>query len=166
MRKFYRSLIAKSTYTQSRSRIHSSNCETDVCLTEAAQIKIIKSHRTRRNSCKAIKRRNPRSSQTDYIAFSTGDIPQEWKEAEVTPIFKSGEKDDVNNYRPTSVLSLISKVMAVQLVSFLTENNVSSEHQSGFRKRQSTQTAVTHLSDFILDLMDKQKLTRAVFINL
>ena len=104
------------------------------------------------------------------LTFSTGEIPQEWKEAKVTPIFKSGEKDDVNNYRPISVLPLISKIMEraiqVQLVSFLTENNVLSEHQSGFRKRHSTQTAVTYLSDFIPENMDKQKLTRAVFIDL
>ena len=104
------------------------------------------------------------------LTFSTGEIPQEWKEAKVTPIFKSGEKDDVNNYRPISVLPLISKIMEraiqVQLVSFLTENNVLSEHQSGFRKRHSTQTAVTYLSDFILENMDKQKLTGAVFIDL
>ena len=104
------------------------------------------------------------------LTFSTGEIPQEWKEAKVTPIFKSGEKDDVNNYRPISVLPLISKIMEraiqVQLVSFLTENNVHSEHQSGFRKRHSTQTAVTYLSDFILENMDKQKLTGAVFIDL
>ena len=38
------------------------------------------------------------------LTFSTGEIPQEWKEAKVAPIFKSGEKDDVNNYRPISVL--------------------------------------------------------------
>ena len=88
----------------------------------------------------------------------------------MTPIFKSGEKDDVNNYRPISVLPLISKIMErtvqVQLVSFLTTNNVLSEHQSGLRKRHSTLTAVTYLTDFMLERMDKQELTGAVFIDL
>ena len=64
----------------------------------------------------------------------TGIVPQEWKEAKETPIFKSGEKDDINNYRPISVLPLISKIMEragqAQLVSFLTENNALSEHQA------------------------------------
>ena len=45
------------------------------------------------------------------LSILTGIIPQEWKEAKVTPIFKSDEKDDVNNYRPISVLPLISKIM-------------------------------------------------------
>ena len=51
------------------------------------------------------------------LTILTGIIPQEWKEAKVTPIFKSGEKDDVNNYRPIFVLPLISKIMerAVQV---------------------------------------------------
>lgn len=104
------------------------------------------------------------------LTIWTGIIPQEWKEAKVTPIFKSGEKDDVNNYRPISVLPLISKkkkrTVQVQLVSFLTTNNVLSEHQSGFRKQHSTQTAVTYLTYFILERMDKQELTGAVFIDL
>ena len=60
----------------------------------------------------------------------------------------------------------MERAIQVQLVSFLTESNVLSEHQSGFRKRHSTQTAVTYLSDFILENMDKQKLTGAVFIDL
>ena len=38
------------------------------------------------------------------VTILTGIIPQEQKEAKVTNIFKSGEKDDVNNYRPISVL--------------------------------------------------------------
>ena len=88
----------------------------------------------------------------------------------MTATFKSGGKEDVNNYRPISVLPLISKIMErtvqVQLVSFLTTNKVLSEHQSGFRKRHSTQTAVTYLTDFILERMNKQEMTGAVFIDL
>ena len=38
------------------------------------------------------------------LTISTGVIPSEWKDARVTPIFKSGERNDENNYRPISVL--------------------------------------------------------------
>ena len=44
--------------------------------------------------------------------------------------------------------------------------NALSEHQLSFRKRFSTQTAVTYLTDFILERMDMQELTGAVFIDL
>ena len=109
---------------------------------------------------------------TDIInkTFLTGKIPRQWKEAKVTPTFKAGSKGNENNYRPISVLPLFSKVMEraaqVQLLQFMTQNNVLSMFQSGFRKMHSTETAVVHLVDQILEGMDGQKLTGAVFIDL
>jgi len=54
------------------------------------------------------------------LTISTGVIPSEWKDARVTPNFKSGERNDENNYRPISILPLVSKVMerAVQVQFF------------------------------------------------
>ena len=72
-----------------------------------------------------------------------------------------------NNIRTEAKhIVFLSQLLLLQLVSFLTTNNVLSEHQSGFRKRHSTQTAVTYLTDFILECMDKQELMGAVFIDL
>ena len=104
------------------------------------------------------------------LTISSGEIPSQWKEAKVTPIFKEGKKDDENNYRPISVLPLVSKVMEravqVQLLAFFEVNKVLSVYQSGFRKKHSTETAVVHLADHILEHMDKQQLTGAAFIDL
>ena len=54
------------------------------------------------------------------LTTSTGVIPSEWKDVRVTPIFKSGARNDENNYRPILVLPLVSKIMerAIQ-VQFL-----------------------------------------------
>ena len=104
------------------------------------------------------------------LTISNGSIPYEWKTAKVTPIHKSDSKDDTNNYRPISVLPLLSKLMEravqVQLVDFFTKNRVLSIHQSGFRKQHSTQTSITYLTDYILERMDNQHMTGAVFIDL
>ena len=58
------------------------------------------------------------------LTISTGLIPAEWKDARVSPIFKSGARNDVNNYRLISVLPLVSKIMEraiqVQFLAFLT----------------------------------------------
>ena len=60
------------------------------------------------------------------LTISTGLIPAEWKDARVTPIFKSGARNDVNNYRLISVLPLVSKIMEraiqVHFLAFLTSN--------------------------------------------
>ncbi|PFX17369.1 putative RNA-directed DNA polymerase from transposon BS [Stylophora pistillata] len=102
------------------------------------------------------------------LTISTGEIPPELKEAKVTPIFKNGKRNEESNYRLISVLPLVSKIMEraiqVQLVKFLEANEVLS--QSGFRKGHSTETAVTYLTDQILEHMDKQQMTGSVFIDL
>ena len=73
------------------------------------------------------------------LTIQTGEIPSAWKEARLMPIFKSGAKNDENNYRPISVLPLVSKIMVqMQLLAFITENGVLSAYQSGFRKKHST----------------------------
>ena len=104
------------------------------------------------------------------LAISTGLIPAKWKDARVTPIFKSGARNDVNNYQPISVLSLVSKIMErgiqEQFLAFLTEHDLLSVYQSGFRKKHCTETAIVYLTDYILEHMDKQMTTGAVFIDL
>ena len=48
----------------------------------------------------------------------------------------------------------------------LTENDLLSDYQSGFRKKHSTETAVVYLTDYILEHIDRQMITRTVFIDL
>ena len=45
------------------------------------------------------------------ISLSEGVVPQEWKRARVTPLFKKGVATDMDNYRPISVLPAASKVL-------------------------------------------------------
>lgn len=77
--------------------------------------------------------------------------PGEWKKAKVTPLYKSGAKSDLKNFRPISVLPVVSKVLERlihnQLASYFDENNLLCRFQSGFRKKRSTETAVTHFAD-------------------
>ena len=94
------------------------------------------------------------------LTIRGGEIPSEWKEAKVTPIFKSDKRNEGNSYRPISVLPLIFKIMEhtiqVQLVAFLKDNNVSSIYQPGFQRNHSTETAVIHFVEHILQHMDLQ----------
>ena len=78
-------------------------------------------------------------------------FPDIWKTARVTPIFKSGRQSDLNNYRPISILSAVSrifeKVAGDQLFEFLTANNLLSKNQFAYRKLHSTITSLLNVTD-------------------
>ena len=69
-------------------------------------------------------------------SIKTGQVPQQWKEATVTPIFKKGDKADPANYRPVSLTSIICKVLERFIVedtlAHLKENKLLCEQQHGF----------------------------------
>ena len=73
-------------------------------------------------------------------------FPNEWKIAKVIPLFKKGSKREPGNYRPISVLPLVSKVFEkiiyYQLHDYLQENRLLNTYQSGFRSMHSTTTAL------------------------
>ena len=60
----------------------------------------------------------------------------------------------------------MERAVQVQLLALFEANKVLSVYQSGFRKKHSTETAVVHLVDHILEHMDKKQLTGAAFIDL
>ena len=79
------------------------------------------------------------------FSFSSGSFPSRWKTAKVSPLYKNGDSRDVQNFRPISVLPVLSKVIERHvhdsLYSYLTENNLIYPRQSGFP--QAAQTHVT-----------------------
>ena len=75
-------------------------------------------------------------------SMATGIVPTSWKHALVVPSHKSKDKDDPSNYRPISLLPIISKIMekviSEQLSDYLERNNLLSNKQFGFRRKLST----------------------------
>ena len=86
--------------------------------------------------------------------------------------FVDVSKHDVNNYRPMSVLTPVSKIIGrtiqVQFLAFFNRTRLPvSLTDSGFRtKTHSTETAVVYLTDYILEHMERQMITGVVFIGL
>ena len=60
----------------------------------------------------------------------------------------------------------MERAIQFQLVTFLTKNRSLSVHQSGFRKKHSTETAPVFFVDHILEQMDKQRINGSIFIDL
>jgi len=78
------------------------------------------------------------------LSLDTGILPQSWKVSYITPVFKKGDKNNAENYRPISITSTICRVLERiilnSLLIHLEENNIISESQFGFLKKRSTTT--------------------------
>jgi Reverse transcriptase (RNA-dependent DNA polymerase). len=65
-------------------------------------------------------------------------FPNEWKTAKAKPLYKKGDRNDVQNYRPILVLYIFSKLlerlMFNRLIHILSDNRIFKEAQNGFRK--------------------------------
>ena len=99
-----------------------------------------------------------------------GIFPDELKIAKVIPIFKSGNKDLIENYRPISILSVFTKVfekvMYKHLINFVDKNDILYNYQFGFRKQHSTNHAVITLVEKITTALDKDKIVVGCFLDL
>ena len=102
----------------------------------------------------------------------SGTFPDDWKCARVTPLFKQGEASDLNNYRPISVISVIAKVFERivydQLYNCLSNEDIISTHQSGFRSLHSTVTALLEAiaTDNWAFNIDRGNVNAVVFLDL
>ena len=84
-------------------------------------------------------------------SLKSGQLPNDWKIAHVTPIYKKGNKAAVNNYRPVSLTCVICKTMEKivreQILQHLSKNNIISPHQHGFVPGRSCMTQLLESMD-------------------
>ena len=104
------------------------------------------------------------------LSLQTGLFPNDWKLAKIVPIHKSGSHYNFDNYRPISVLPVLSKIIekAVhrQFLEFIEQNKLLHAFQFGFGPKLSTELAATLLLDDIRKNVDEGKLVGAAFIDL
>ena len=81
--------------------------------------------------------------------LQTGQLPSDWKKAQVCPLFKKGDKTEPSNYRPISLTCILCKVMehiiASNLSTHLNKHNILYELQHGFREKRSCETQLIQL---------------------
>lgn len=105
-------------------------------------------------------------------SFSTGIVPDKFKVAKVLPIFKNGDNDVLNNYRPISILpafsKLLEKIMYKKLFNYIDNNNILNSKQYGFRPKHSTIHPLLQFIKHITENNDKRTkdLTLAIFLDL
>ena len=94
-------------------------------------------------------------------------FPRPWKKARVVPLYKSGDTNDVMNYRPISVLPILSKLLERHvhnhLYMYLTEFKLLLDEQSGFRENRSCETVLLKMTDYFLSNIDQGNLCGVVW---
>ena len=104
------------------------------------------------------------------VSILQGIFPDSLKITKVSPIFKSGDKDNVSNYLPISILPVFSKVleriMYNRVYNHLDCKPLLYEKQFGFQKNNSTEYAILQLTRDITDSFEKGEFILAVFMDL
>ena len=105
------------------------------------------------------------------MSLTTGYMPKLCKKALVTPIYKSkGDKNDLGNYRPISILPILAKCIEnfvnVQLTNFVQTNHILDNQQFGFRKESSTTFLMLDLFDKIYNSKEKGLKPAIVFLDI
>jgi hypothetical protein len=99
----------------------------------------------------------------------SGVFPKLLKSARIIPIFKAGERTERSNYRPISILPLLSKVyerrMCDRVVRYLKAFSLILVDQYGFQKNKSTTDAILQLSEYIYDSLNSKNHALSVFID-
>ena len=95
------------------------------------------------------------------LSINQGIFPDELKIAKVLPIYKSDDKQLIQNYRPISVLPFFSKnfekIISNHLLNFIDTNNILYDNQFGFRKNNSTTHAIITLVERVSKALDTGK---------
>ena len=103
-------------------------------------------------------------------SIETGIFPNSWKIARITPIYKNGDRADKSNYRPISVLPVISrlfeKLVSNQVYQDIEDNGLFSSGQSAYLRHHSTATHLLKNTDDWYSWLDLGKLVDLVFIDL
>jgi len=104
------------------------------------------------------------------LSLQSGKFPDQWKCANVLPLHKCGDIHEINNYRPISLLSCISKVFEKivfkYVFNFLRDNLKITIHQSGFMPGDSTVNQLVYLYNHFAKALDEKKEIYIVFCDI
>ena len=103
------------------------------------------------------------------LSIRRGSFPDKWKEAKVKPLHKGGPTNDLNNFRPISILPVLSKLFEKHvhesLLAFLEQYKLLYSTQSGFRPKHSCETALLYMVDKWLKALDRGELVGVVLVD-
>lgn len=103
------------------------------------------------------------------LSICAGIFPQEMQCAKVSVIFKSGDRNVFSNYRPVSVLPVISKglekIICKRITAFCDKHSIITAQQYGFREGMSTELALLTQKELILNSFENKQFMLGIFVD-
>ncbi|PKU41714.1 rna-directed dna polymerase from mobile element jockey- hypothetical protein [Limosa lapponica baueri] len=102
-------------------------------------------------------------------SWRTGEVPEDWRKANITPVYKKGKKEDPGNYRPISLTSVPGKLMERLVLDVtskhLKEQEVIGSGQHGFTKGKSCLTNLVAFYDVITGWLDEGRAADVIYLD-
>ena len=102
--------------------------------------------------------------------LAQGIFPDQLKIAKIVPVYKKGEKSQIDNYRPVSLLSVISKIFEriiyIRLLEYFIQNKNFVTSQHGFLPGRSTTTTIFNSLKNIMEPIDKRQYVAGIYFDL
>ncbi|KAG6438908.1 hypothetical protein O3G_MSEX000319 [Manduca sexta] len=113
---------------------------------------------------------SPILSYTINLSMEYGIFPDKLKLTLIKPMFKKGDSEDVNCYRPIALIPIFSKIyekiIYSSLYSFLEKNNLFAPEQYGYRKTKSINAAVYNFIKTVITSMDNRRSAVAIYLDM
>jgi len=102
-------------------------------------------------------------------SMTTGIIPDDWKTANITAIFKKGSRQEPGNYRPISLTSVVGKTLErlikTSITCHLERNNLIKETQHGFRSKLSCLSNLLDFFNKVTEIYDETKAVDLIYLD-
>ena len=102
-------------------------------------------------------------------SLNSGEVPSDWRKANVVPIFKNGEREIAANYRPVSLTCIASKILEHVIVSHIMKysdmHEILYELQHGFRYKRSCETQLVSFIDDITKALENGQQTDVLVMD-
>ena len=99
----------------------------------------------------------------------TGVVPSKFKIAKAMPIFRTGQCDDMHNYRPISILpslsQIIEKIIVNRFFFLLQKFNILYKYQLRFIPNKNTTRAISTLVDYVINSLEKHEIPCSIFLD-
>ena len=111
----------------------------------------------------------PAITRIFQTSLDEGTVPKDWRKANIVPIFKKGDKSKQANYRPVSLTAICNKILEhiiySNIMNHLSQNNILSDNQDGFRARRSCETQLITTVQELAKNMSSGKQIDAILLD-